>query len=71
MPTEKRMAFIKAFNKLKQRVIWKWENDTMEGKTANIMIGKWMPQLDILSKKTFLIGFSYFNDTIFRSVLAL
>lgn len=50
MPPEKRQAFINAFNRLPQRVIWKWENDTMEGITDNIMIGKWMPQFDILSK---------------------
>lgn len=53
MPTEKRQAFINAFKRLPQRVIWKWENDTMEGKTDNIFIGKWMPQFDILSKLLF------------------
>lgn len=50
MPADKRQAFINAFKRLPQRVIWKWENDTMEGKTDNILIGKWMPQFDILSK---------------------
>lgn len=51
MPAEKREAFIRAFKRLPQRVIWKWENDTMEGKTDNILIGKWLPQFDILSKQ--------------------
>lgn len=50
MPTEKRQAFINVFKKLPQRVIWKWENDTMEGQTDNILIRKWLPQFDILSK---------------------
>lgn len=50
MPDDKRMAFINAFKRLPQRVIWKWENETMEGKSDKIMIGKWMPQFDILSQ---------------------
>lgn len=49
-PKEKRDAFLKAFSRLPQRVLWKWENETMEGKPDNIMIQKWMPQLDILCK---------------------
>ncbi|KAJ8972839.1 hypothetical protein NQ314_000003 [Rhamnusium bicolor] len=42
------MLFLKAFSRLPQRVLWKWENETMEGKPDNVMIQKWMPQLDIL-----------------------
>ncbi|KAK5643189.1 hypothetical protein RI129_007034 [Pyrocoelia pectoralis] len=47
-PEEKKQMFINAFNRLPQRVLWKWENETMSGKTDNIMIEKWMPQFDIL-----------------------
>lgn len=50
MPEEKRKAFLNAFKRLPQRVLWKWENETMEGKGDNIMIAKWMPQFDILSE---------------------
>ena len=49
-PTEKRDIFLRAFGRLKQRVLWKWETDTMPGKPDNLMIQKWMPQLDILCK---------------------
>ncbi|XP_044750031.1 UDP-glycosyltransferase UGT5-like isoform X3 [Coccinella septempunctata] len=48
-PQEKREAFLKAFARLPQRVLWKWENETMPGKPDNVMIQKWMPQFDILS----------------------
>jgi glucuronosyltransferase len=47
-PDEKRREFLKAFGRLPQRVLWKWENDSMPGKPDNVMIQKWMPQLDIL-----------------------
>ncbi|XP_008191816.1 UDP-glycosyltransferase UGT5 isoform X4 [Tribolium castaneum] len=47
-PDEKRSEFLKAFGRLPQRVLWKWENETMSGKPDNVMIQKWMPQLDIL-----------------------
>jgi len=43
----------KIFNvlsKLKQRVIWKWEDlENTPGKSANILYSKWLPQDDILA----------------------
>lgn len=50
-PEEKREAFVKAFARLDQRVIWKYENETLPNKPDNVMIGKWMPQRDILCIK--------------------
>ncbi|ERL86204.1 hypothetical protein D910_03615, partial [Dendroctonus ponderosae] len=47
-PEEQRKAFIRAFAKLPQRILWKWENETMLDKPDNVMISKWMPQFDIL-----------------------
>ncbi|XP_018570348.1 UDP-glucuronosyltransferase 1-8 [Anoplophora glabripennis] len=47
-PKDKVNAFLKAFKRLPQRVMWKWENETMEGKPDNVMIQKWLPQLDVL-----------------------
>lgn len=54
MPAEKREAFTRTFKKLPQRVIWKWENDTLEEKIDNIFIGKWLPRIDILSEQYFI-----------------
>lgn len=52
-PEDKRRIFQRAFARFKQhRVVWKWENDTMPEKPDNVMIQKWMPQLDILCKFT-------------------
>ncbi|XP_035911906.1 UDP-glucosyltransferase 2-like [Anopheles stephensi] len=34
---------------LKQRVIWKWDQDEMPNKPTNVFIGKWLPQDAILA----------------------
>ena len=34
---------------LKQRVIWKWDQDEMPNRPSNVFIGKWLPQDAILA----------------------
>ena len=48
MPEEKRRIFIEAFSELPQKVLWKWESDTLPGKPPNVRVSKWIPQQDIL-----------------------
>ena len=55
MCERRRTAFLKAFSKLKQRVLWKWEVDTMPDLPSNVKIWKWLPQSDILGKSTRLL----------------
>ena len=50
-PEEKREAFVKAFGKLKHKVLWKYENDTLPNKPSNVMINPWIPQRDILAHR--------------------
>jgi UDP:flavonoid glycosyltransferase YjiC (YdhE family) len=50
MPEYKRNAFLGAFSKLKQRVLWKWESDTLPGQPSNVKLGKWLPQSDIIGE---------------------
>jgi hypothetical protein len=50
MPESKRNAFLEVFSKLKQKVLWKWETDTLPGQPKNVMLGKWLPQSDILGE---------------------
>lgn len=40
--------FIEAFSELPQKVLWKWESDTIPGKPPNVRVQKWLPQQDIL-----------------------
>ena len=50
LPSDKTDAFLQAFSELPQRVLWKWEADTLPGQPENVRIAKWLPQFDILSK---------------------
>lgn len=49
LPNEKREAIVKVLGKLKQKVLWKWEDDKLEGQPLNVKLGKWLPQNDILA----------------------
>lgn len=48
---EKREAFTRAFGRLKQRVIWKYENESLPNKSDNVMITPWLPQRDVLAHR--------------------
>lgn len=48
-PVEKRQMFLNVFNRIPQRILWKWEGE-LPGKPSNVMTRKWMPQRDILGK---------------------
>jgi UDP:flavonoid glycosyltransferase YjiC (YdhE family) len=48
MPEMARRNFLAAFAELKQKIIWKWETDTLPGKPDNVMLTKWAPQMEIL-----------------------
>lgn len=49
MPAEKLKVFLDVFSSLKQRVLWKFENESLPGLPKNVMVKKWMPQNDILA----------------------
>lgn len=51
MPRDKVAAILKAFGRLKQHVIWKWEDEKLQNLPANVMVRKWLPQADILANK--------------------
>lgn len=48
LPVEKKNVFLNVFRKLKQTVIWKWEDDQLDNKPNNLIIRKWLPQIEIL-----------------------
>lgn len=45
---EKLSIFLNKFKSIKQRIIWKFETD-LPNKPDNVIIGKWLPQNDILA----------------------
>lgn len=54
--------FIRAFSKINERVLWKYSDSADEGSliTHNILRVQWLPQNELLSKKTtvFIILFA-------------
>lgn len=52
LPVHTRDAILKSFSKIKQKVLWKFEADNLPGQTPSVKIQKWMPQSDILGKKS-------------------
>ncbi|RXG58710.1 putative UDP-glucosyltransferase YojK, partial [Armadillidium vulgare] len=42
------VTFGKSFWFLKQRVLWKWNNETMPDLPKNVKLRKWLPQPDLL-----------------------
>lgn len=59
LPEEKVELIMKVFSKLKQRVIMKWDSDLLDGIPKNVMIGKWLPQDDILAHKNVKVFISH------------
>lgn len=49
LPEEKKNTFLNVFRKLKQTVIWKWEDDSLIEKPKNVITRKWLPQVEILA----------------------
>lgn len=48
LPIEKREILVELFGSMKQKILWKWENETLPNQPANVLIRKWMPQMEIL-----------------------
>ncbi|XP_050503661.1 UDP-glycosyltransferase UGT5-like [Diabrotica virgifera virgifera] len=71
-----KQAFVKALGKLKQKVLWKSDEDSFLGKPNNIKLSKWLPQEDILAHpncKLFIThaGFLSTIETIYHGVPVL
>ncbi|XP_050693306.1 UDP-glycosyltransferase UGT5-like isoform X3 [Eriocheir sinensis] len=58
MPPEYRQAFLEAFRRLPQRVLWKYEGE-LEGASDNVMISSWLPQQDILAHNNVKVFISH------------
>ncbi|XP_063705569.1 UDP-glycosyltransferase UGT4-like [Culicoides brevitarsis] len=70
---EKLSILMKSFSKLEQKVIWKFENETLPNLPKNVLIKTWLPQDDILAHpntKAFVThcGISSYNEALFHAV---
>lgn len=48
MQLSKKQEIVKAFKRLPQTILWKWENDSLTAEAKNVHIRSWLPQIDIL-----------------------
>ncbi|XP_063913440.1 UDP-glycosyltransferase UGT5-like isoform X2 [Zophobas morio] len=73
---KKRNAILGAFSKLKEKVLWKWENDSLPGQPKNVRLMKWVPQCDVLAHpnvKIFITHGGLFStmESIYHGVPAI
>uniref|UniRef100_U5EXU4 Putative udp-glucuronosyltransferase n=1 Tax=Corethrella appendiculata TaxID=1370023 RepID=U5EXU4_9DIPT len=55
MPKDRAKAFLEVFRNLKQRVLWKYEDDSLHNIPENVLISAWLPQSDILAHKNVIL----------------
>jgi len=48
LPEDKKKAMLNIFRNLKEKVLWKWEDDNLEDMPDNVMVMNYLPQQDIL-----------------------
>lgn len=41
---------LESFSRVKQRILWKWENENLRVNLKNVKVSKWFPQVDILGE---------------------
>ncbi|KAG0719706.1 UDP-glucuronosyltransferase 2B14 [Chionoecetes opilio] len=58
MPPEYRQAFLEAFRRLPQLVLWKYEGE-LEGVSDNVRISSWLPQQDVLAHDSVKVFISH------------
>lgn len=69
---EKREGILRALGKFRQRILWKYENETLPNQPENVIIRKWMPQREILCNfNNFFSSLKFFNGFLFKVIKML
>ena len=50
MTEERKRVFLEAFSQLAEfTILWKWDEEEVEGLPDNVILSKWLPQQDLLA----------------------
>lgn len=47
----KKEILLEAFSRLPYKILWKWDSENLPKNPENVMVSKWLPQSDVLSKQ--------------------
>uniref|UniRef100_A0A182J0C5 UDP-glucuronosyltransferase n=1 Tax=Anopheles atroparvus TaxID=41427 RepID=A0A182J0C5_ANOAO len=59
LPQKKLDAILNTFAQLKQRVLWKWESESIPNAPPNVLSKSWLPQDDVLAHKNVILFISH------------
>ncbi|KFB48223.1 AGAP007588-PA-like protein [Anopheles sinensis] len=59
LPQVKLDAILNTFAQLKQRVLWKWESESIPNAPPNVLSKSWLPQDDVLAHKNVILFISH------------
>ncbi len=68
MSQGKLQIYLNVFRKLKQKVIWKWE-ESMPNQPENVKLSKWLPQQDILGHDNTKLFITHGGQSSFQECL--
>ena len=70
MSDEARLLFVNAFKGFpKQKILWKWETDDMEGLPENVKLIKWAPQKSVLAHPNLRLFVHHGGQSSFQECL--
>jgi glucuronosyltransferase len=69
MSDEKLQMFLNTFKGRKEKVLWKWETETMDGKPDNVMLSKWLPQQEVLAHPNVKLFITHGGQSSFQETL--
>lgn len=58
LSVDTRNQILEVFSKLKQKVLWKFEDENLPGRPKNLQISKWLPQRAVLCKNKIIITYA-------------
>lgn len=59
MPPDRIKMILDAFERIGRRVLWKYDDESIQNVPKNVLIRKWMPQNDILAHRNVILFISH------------